>query len=98
MVGGIEHGALEEVEVREQLDDLRDRDEQTERRHQLGDRGSGAQMPEQGALEKQAQEWRHDEHRQDERRQERPVVVGDRVVEDRRRHERLRPKGQVEHA
>jgi hypothetical protein len=55
-------------------------------------------MAVQRTVEDQAHQWRHDQHREDERREQRPVVVGDGVVEDRRRHEGLGAERQVEHA
>src|SRR5262249_56974785 len=96
--GRVEHRALQEVEVGQQLDDLRDRDQQTDRSHELRDGGRGAEVPIEGAVQDQADQRRDDENRDDERRQQWPVVVGGWVVEDRGRDERLRPEGEVEHA
>ena len=85
------------ADVEEQLHDLRDRDEQTQRRDQPGHRWCGAQVPEQHPVEHEAQQRREDE-RDQHRDRDREVVAGPRLVVDRAGRERLRTEGQVEDA
>ena len=85
------------ADVEEQLHDLRERDEQTECRHQTGHWWCRAQVPEQQPVERISEYGR--EHEGDQHRdRDRQVVTGPGLVVDRAGRERLRTEGQVEDA